>query len=869
MTAATARIFSSVFPAPSDIELPTPNVTPLIPSSSTFDDPTPSPSKGQKTGEHAGGGAAEQIKWDRAWHTATTFLSLLPEPISPVEGEEKAKKRWCKNADTETKKAFEYLLHANSKGRRLREAKGERSEDLLRWYLEVQVVGHFLLYMKPLLCNIFAEKEAGAVEGIFDVGRHLYLAQMVYLWPVKQYMVGYLGEEANFVLRRLERDIHGLIIRCLPSEQRDRGLRQFFRHQASVVLSIETAKYAPNYANNSPFSPGIIARELGKTKDWVVALKGVGLGGHQAETIFAEVMEGMLDEYVRSTFSRKWESPSENASHLRHWISTDFLKFMPVVMEPLQENPSYEGSNELQHVGWDVEIWQDMGLHRLGTLRTEELFNVVIEWGDDVHGAIEDLKTFVKNPAPRAYFTNAFSASLNRRLLQPAASTSEVLQVYVSIIRAFTMLDPRGVLLDRVARPIRRYLRERDDTVSIVVSSLLADPEEDSNGTDILSELAIELTKHDDAGANDNEDSELDFDDMEWMPDPIDAGPDFKKSKHFDVIGSLISLFESKDIFIKEFQNILGERLLRKEHHYEREIRVLELLKLRFGESSLQACEVMLRDVLDSRRLDATIRKDQQLEGSQLIPKLHSRVLSHLYWPSLHADTFAIPPEIRVLQERYATGFESIKYSRKLTWLHALGQVTVNLELSDRLVSEEVQTWQASVIYAFQNTSKDDPTVPVSRTVADLMETLEMSESLVLNAITFWVGKLVLKALTSPPNPPRSFAVLETLADEAAAKEGTTSAAIAAAAETITAAAAPAVLSEHEVAKEKMGVYAQYVVGMLTNGGAMPLQQIVMMLKLTVPGGFPFGNEELKGFLEGEVREDRLDYSGGAYKIRR
>ena len=75
-------------------------------------------------------------------------------------------------------------------------------------------------------------------------------------------------------------------------------------------------------------------------------------------------------------------------------------------------------------------------------------------------------------------------------------------------------------------------------------------------------------------------------------------------------------------------------------------------------------------------------------------------------------------------------------------------------------------------------------------------------------------------------------------------------------------------LSEHEVAQEKMEVYKQYVVGMLTNGGAMPLQQIVMMLKLTVPGGFPFGNEELKGFLEGEVRGGRLDFGGGCYRIR-
>ena len=33
----------------------------------------------------------------------------------------------------------------------------------------------------------------------------------------------------------------------------------------------------------------------------------------------------------------------------------------------------------------------------------------------------------------------------------------------------------------------------------------------------------------------------------------------------------------------------------------------------------------------------------------------------------------------------------------------------------------------------------------------------------------------------------------------------------------------------------------------------MPLQRIVMMLKIAVPGGFPFSNEELREFLAGMV----------------
>ena len=868
MAVSTSQIFLSVFPAPSDFGDPTPSNTPLLPSSSTFEDLKSSKPKAKKFAEPTSGSAAEQIKWDRAWHHATSFLSLQKEPIQASEGEERTTEKWCKHADTETRKAFEYLLDDNSKGRRMRAVRNPdlKGENLLRWYFETQVVGHFLLYMKPLLLDMLWDSEEKAVEGIFGVGRHLYLAQMVYMWPVKQYMSKCLGEHADTDVTTTENDLHGVFLQVLPQSQIEQGLRQFFRHQASVILNVSLGKYAPNYAAKAPLSSGVVSREKEKTKDWVSALKGVGLGGQHSQAIFAEVMDEMLGEYVKSTFSGQWNSPSENPAHLNEWIVGPFTEFTANVLGPLLGEPK----NSIQVIVSDLkETWKDIGLTRLGSLRTEELYNIVMDWNENVHGAIEDLKLFVTDAPTRAYVTNAFNESINKHFLQPSAATVDIIKVYIAVIRAFILLDPKGVLLDRVARPIRRYLREREDTVAIVVGGLLADPENTIEGGKMLVELAIEMSTQNNTTNVEDTESDLDYDDFEWMPDPVDAGPDYKKSKHSDVIGSLISLFESKDVFIKEFQNILGERLLRKEYEFEKEIRVLELLRLRFGEPAIQSCEVMLRDILDSRRLDATIRKDQSLLAASTAPDLHTRVLSHLYWPSLHEESFEIPSEVAQLQERYSIGFEAIKQNRKLTWLHALGQVTVHLELEDRTIEEEAQTWQASVIYAFQATDGDDPSKPVIRTVPQLMEKLHMSENFVVNALTFWVGKLVLKSLSSPPHPSRSYTVLESLEDEAAAQEGTTSAAIAAAAETVTSAAAPAVLNEHEVAKEKMGVYAQYVVGMLTNGGAMPLQQIIMMLKLTVPGGFPFGSEELKSFLEGEVRDGKLDYAGGTYRIKR
>lgn len=280
------------------------------------------------------------------------------------------------------------------------------------------------------------------------------------------------------------------------------------------------------------------------------------------------------------------------------------------------------------------------------------------------------------------------------------------------------------------------------------------------------------------------------------------------------------------------------------------------MLKMRLGEGALQACEVMLRDVLDSRRVDTVIRSDQELnltDESQQLPELHTRILSHMFWPSLHSESFSIPPEIESLQFRYSTGFEKLKQNRKLTWLHALGQVIVEINLEDRRIVEEVQTWQASVIHAFQ-TPNADSFNPVTKNVRELMQELSMSQSLVRNALTFWVGKLVLKEIS-----PSVFSVLENLSGSETGEDGTTQSTIAT--------AASAVLSEEGASKESMALFWQYSVAMLTNQGPMPLQQIVNYLGVFVPGGFPYGIETMKDFLDEMVHEGKLESVGGNYKI--
>jgi anaphase-promoting complex subunit 2 len=466
------------------------------------------------------------------------------------------------------------------------------------------------------------------------------------------------------------------------------------------------------------------------------------------------------------------------------------------------------------------------------------------------------------------YLTVDFSHQISRRLLHAGATTTHILNIYISIIRAFNELDSKGVLLDRVGRPIRRYLRDREDTARIIVASLLADVE-DENGQflDPGPEISIEIAKEmlNPITAFDDHDVDMDWDNMNWTPDPVDAGPEYQKSKSSDVTASLLSLYDRED-FINELKTILGEHLLRNEEsRFEKEERLLELFKHRLGDDKLQACEVMLHDVQQSRRMNGLIHRYPGYKNALANSKgatLNAQILSSFFWPSLKDEAFDIPPPIKLLQDQYEKGFEGIKDMRKLEWLPALGRVTVELEFEDRTVEEVVPTWTASVIYAFH--TPDSTRETVEKSVDNLCSELSMEELLVRNALVFWQGKHVLR---SNPENPDSYTVIERLSTQSASED--TAAQAAQAVMDAEASAVSAVKSQADIMNENSQLYGQFVIGMLTNQGNLPVMRIWMMLKVVVPGGFPFGIEEVRGMLEGLVAEGKVVGQGDVFGVKR
>ena len=358
-----------------------------------------------------------------------------------------------------------------------------------------------------------------------NVLRMLQVLQAIYFHPFEKHVLPMIPGGGRYEFTKFQEGYDAMVAEPLMQTNFARHLSQFLKRQCSIVLGLDVVDLIQN--NNDAIeldqqSLAFNARE--ETFNVIKCVARVGLGGAHTQRIFAEVMSGLLTTHVNTTYAGQWSSPSTIPNQLGDWVENQFARFAVEVLACLRQHKSIESDKATNITHTDLGNWKQRAICDLGALRLGELFDIVVDWDNGSRGAIEDLKQYITTTAARSHLTNTFSTVISHRLLQAGASTTQILQVYICIIRAFAVLDPKGVLLDRLARPIRRYLRDRDDTAKVIVGGLLADATDDTGASDTLVELAVELNKAT-TDAEEDDDGELDWDDMNWVPDPIDAGP--------------------------------------------------------------------------------------------------------------------------------------------------------------------------------------------------------------------------------------------------------------------------------------------------------------------------------------------------------
>lgn len=126
----------------------------------------------------------------------------------------------------------------------------------------------------------------------------------------------------------------------------------------------------------------------------------------------------------------------------------------------------------------------------------------------------------------------------------------------------------------------------------------------------------------------------------------------------------------------------------------------------------MQKCEIMLNDLIDSKRsngnIKATITQTSQA-GSELgdngvsMDVFDATIISSNFWPQIQDESPNIPGPVDQLLSDYAKRFNEINTPRKLLWKKSLGTVKLELQFEDRAVQFVVAPVHAAIIMQFQN----------------------------------------------------------------------------------------------------------------------------------------------------------------------
>ncbi|XP_038045964.1 anaphase-promoting complex subunit 2-like isoform X2 [Patiria miniata] len=568
------------------------------------------------------------------------------------------------------------------------------------------------------------------------------------------------------------------------------------------------------------------------------------------ERVCAEPVTSLIHAKIKHHVDNKCRGEFETSYivTLERWLSSKVVRWLNLVFCGEESQRTIGGSTQQTLRQWKDRL-QYLLYQTYANLRIQELFNIIVEFPDSL-SALEDLQKCLEKTDLRRHLVQSLRSSLETRLLHPGVNTDDILTQYISSIRALRVLDPSGIILELVCQPVRKYLRTREDTVRCIVSSLT----DDSN-----KELAEELIKAEPVTMDESYCSEQeDEDHQDWQPDPIDADParTSKSRRSSDIISMLVNIYGSRELFVNEYRGLLADRILTGfNYDTARELRYLELLKLCFGESQLHHCEVILKDVADSRRCNAhinSLKKDEEPEAKDATKdfEFNSMILSAQFWPNLKEEKLKIPEEIEKAMEEYTKSYEDLKGMRTLNWKTNLGLVNLELELKDRKLSLSVSPIHATIIMHFQNKAK--------WTVEELSGVMQVSVTALRRKMAFWQSQGVLREEGTD-----TFVLIE----EQRGGRGVQQEMILLDSDEETESAMATAQDQQE---EELQVFWSYIVGMLTNLESLSLDRIYSMLKMFAmqgPSSSEFSEHKLRQFLDRKVREQLLVYSAGVYRL--
>lgn len=579
----------------------------------------------------------------------------------------------------------------------------------------------------------------------------------------------------------------------------------------------------------------------------------MGLMESISGSAITEIVHTQIEKHIEEECKGNFDTTF--LTHLETWLDQLVLEWLKHIYANKQ--------TATQHAS--VIAFRDRLRHYIyetyGKSLIAQFFDIIIDFPDS-KPAILDLSTCLEQAELRSELVASLKNALESRLLHPGVNTAVILTAYINAIKSLRLLEPAGVILELVCEPVGRYLRSREDTVRCIVASLT-----DDSNNELVNELENTnppCTAVEDA---DEEDGSLNPSWEDWNPDPVDADPSsgsrFRRSA--DILSTLVNIYGSKELFVNEYRALLADRILMQYNYdVERELRYLELLKLRFGEAQLHFCEVMLRDVAESRRVNARIQEadkttgenNEETEETEL--EMNAMILSAQFWPAFRDEKIKLPAELQEHLDKYTRSFEQQKQNRTLVWKTHLGLMNIELELNGESLTFSVSPVQAAIIMKFQEKNQ--------WSLEGLSHALEMTPSVLRRKLAFWQGQGLVKESTQGGATGDSHPVF-TLVEERTGLRGNSRDILGLV--DIEEEAESAMASAQQQKEEEMQMLWTYIQGMLANLDCLTLERIHAMLRMfaTEEPGSEISVQELKSFLDNKVKDQILIFSSGVYRL--
>ncbi|TID19230.1 hypothetical protein CANINC_003800 [Pichia inconspicua] len=363
--------------------------------------------------------------------------------------------------------------------------------------------------------------------------------------------------------------------------------------------------------------------------------------------------------------------------------------------------------------------------------RAENIFELVHLYPESI-STLKEIHNCLTVEYEKSFLVEKFIEELNNRLLLPSTNTTEIILYYINTIHSFLIIDHRGVLLDKVARSIRKYLCSRNDTVERIVDGLLNTDESQNK----LIELNKELNKGGIHSKELNSLLQLQKRTLNWVPDPVDALPDFQIGKIDDIIESLTSIFENDSVFVDQFVKIFSVDLLKiKNYEISEIIQKLDLLKYKFEESNFSKIDVMINDVKKSKMIDALIKLNNHQDFN-----IHGMFLSRLFWPNLLSDDsiFLLDPDLKDKLAKYESAFKILQKGREVKLHPKFTTVSLVVDMNGSQRNYEVTLDKYSVLRLIQEMNANVVKVGI------IMMKLKMPLQMIKKSVDFWVKEGVL-----------------------------------------------------------------------------------------------------------------------------